>query len=123
MQHSVLIVDDHALIREGVTSLLDSEQFTVIGEAGDGDVAIEKYNELKPDVVLMDLKMPNMSGLDAAKEILAQDPDAKIVMLSVELTEADLMRAVDLSVKGYLLKTSNSEALNHALNLVLSGES
>lgn len=123
MPYSVLIVDDHALVREGVTSLLDQEHFKVIGEAEDGEDAISKYNELRPDLVLMDLKMPKLSGLDASKEILEQDKNAKIVILSVELTEPDLMRAVDLSIKGYLLKTSNSEALNHALNLVLSGES
>jgi DNA-binding NarL/FixJ family response regulator len=123
MQHSVLIVDDHELIREGVASLLDKELFHVIGEANDGEEAVKKYNECKPDIVLMDLKMPKMSGLEASKEILSENANAKIVILSVELSESDLMRAVDMSVKGYLLKTSNSEALNNALNLVLSGES
>lgn len=123
MPHSILIVDDHALIREGVSSLLNQEEFKVIGEAEDGEQAIIKYKELRPEIVLMDLKMPKMSGLDAAKKILDEYSEAKIVILSVELSEADLMRAVDLSVKGYLLKTSNSESLNHALNLVLAGES
>ena len=123
MQQSILLVDDHALIREGVTSLLDSEQFTVVGEASDGDEAVKLHSELQPDITLMDLKMPNMSGLEASKEILAKNPNAKIVILSVELTESDLMRSVDLGVKGYLLKTSNSEALNQALHLVLAGES
>tara|TARA_R110000868_G_scaffold218576_2_gene469374 strand:- start:297182 stop:297784 length:603 start_codon:yes stop_codon:yes gene_type:complete len=118
-----MVVDDHALIREGISSLLDKDQFIVIGEACDGEEAVTRYNELSPALVLMDMKMPKMSGLEASKEILKSHPDAKIVILSVDLTEADLMQAVDLSIKGYLLKTSNSEALNHALSLVMSGES
>lgn len=121
--HNILVVDDHALIREGICSLLDKEQFNVIGEAADGREAVRKYEELSPSVVLMDMQMPIMSGLDASKEILNKHPEAKIVILSVDLTEADLMRAVDLTLKGYLLKTSNSESLNHALSLIMSGES
>ncbi|MFT7433702.1 MAG: DNA-binding NarL/FixJ family response regulator [Alphaproteobacteria bacterium] len=123
MTHNILVVDDHVLIREGIVSLLDKEQFSVIGEASDGKEAITQYDELSPEIVLMDMQMPEMSGLDASKAILEKHPDAKIVMLSVDLTEAELMRAVDLSIKGYLLKTSNSDALNHALSLVMAGES
>lgn len=123
MQHSVLIVDDHALIREGVASLLNKEQFNVVGEAEDGQEAIEKFNKLQPDIVLMDLKMPKVSGLEASQKILVDNIEAKIVILSVELNEADLMRSIDLGIKGYLLKTSNGESLNNALNVVMRGES
>lgn len=123
MTQSVLIVDDHALVREGVRSLLDAEQFRVVGEAGDGQEAVATYKALHPDIVLMDMQMPKKNGLEASREILEHDPNARVVILSVDLTEADLMRAVDMSVKGYLLKTSSGEALNQALKLVIAGES
>lgn len=123
MIKSILIVDDHALIREGIASLLNPEHFAVVGEAGDGDEAVDKAEALSPDIILMDIRMPKMNGLDASQRILARNPEAKIVILSMNLTEGDLMRAVDMSIKGYLLKTSSSDALNHALSLVVAGES
>lgn len=123
MSYSVLIVDDHALVREGVRSLLNTEEFRVVGEAGDGAEAVATYKALKPDLVLMDMQMPKKNGLEASKEILEIDAEARIVILSVDLSESDLMRAVDMSVKGYLLKTSSGEALNQSLKQVLSGES
>lgn len=120
---SILVADDHALVREGIRSLLDPEQFKVIGEAEDGVDAISKYEELNPDIVLMDMNMPRKNGLEAARDIMRDHEDAKVVMLTVELSEVDLMRSVDMSVKGYLLKTSGSDSLNHALSLVADGES
>ena len=123
MAHSVLIVDDHTLVREGVRSLLNLNEFEVVGEAADGQQGVDSYKALQPEIVLMDMQMPHKNGLEASKEILQHDPKARIVILSVDLTEADLMSAVDMSVKGYLLKTSSGDALNQALKLVLAGES
>lgn len=120
---SIMVVDDHALVREGIRSLLDSKQFEVVAEAEDGFQALQKYKEFHPNIVLMDLKMPRKNGMEAARDIMAEDSSSKIVILTVELSEVDLMRAVDMKVKGYLLKTSGSDSLNHALNLVASGES
>lgn len=122
-QMNVMVVDDHALVREGIRSLLDPEQFKVVAEAEDGVQAVQKYRDVHPDIVLMDLNMPRKNGMEASRDIISEDMNAKVVILTVELSEVDLMRAVDMKVKGYLLKTSGSESLNHALNLVASGES
>lgn len=119
----VMLVDDHALMREGVRSLLDAAQFDVVSEAQNGMEAVDRYFESRPDIVLMDMNMPGKNGLEASNEILIQDPAAKIVILTVELNENDLMRAVDMSIKGYLLKTAGSDSLNQALKLVAAGES
>lgn len=119
----ILIADDHALVREGVKSLLSPEKFEVLAEASDGLEAVEKYKNHSPDMVLMDMNMPHKNGLEAARDILSMNTDAKIVMLTVELSEVDLMKAVDLAIKGYLLKTSSSRSLNDALSLVANGES
>ena len=102
---------------------MNLNEFEVVGEAADGQQGVDSYKALQPEIVLMDMQMPHKNGLEASKEILQHDPKARIVILSVDLTEADLMSAVDMSVKGYLLKTSSGDALNQALKLVLAGES
>jgi DNA-binding NarL/FixJ family response regulator len=119
----ILVADDHALMREGIRTLLDQDKFQVIAEAEDGMEAVQKYQSSHPDIVLMDLNMPRKNGLEAARDILREDKNAKVVMLTVELSEVDLMQAVDYSVKGYLLKTSSADSLNQALSLVADGES
>lgn len=119
----VMVADDHTLVREGICSLLDMDQFDVVGQASNGLEAVDMYDQMHPDIVLMDLNMPKKNGLEAARDILIHDQNAKIVVLTVEMSEADLMRAVDMKIKGYLLKTSGAESLNHALSLVVGGES
>jgi len=102
---TILSADDHPLIRAGLSAVLGLEpDMHVIGEAANGEEAIELYRELRPDVVLMDLKMPVMDGLAACLAIIAEFPGAKIVMLTTYDGDEDIYRALDAGAKGYVLK-------------------
>ena len=120
----VLIVDDHALFRRGLQMVLAGEpDIEVIGEASDGAEAVEKAGELKPDVVLMDVRMPRRSGIEAAGEIRDQLPDSKILMLTMSDEEADLYEAIKAGASGYLLKEISIEEVPDAIRSVWSGQS
>src|ERR687891_2080567 len=100
----VLIVDDHALFRRGLEMVLqDEEDLMLVGEASDGEEAVEKAQEVMPDVVLMDVRMPKRSGIEAAGEIKELLPHAKILMLTISDEEADLYDAIKAGASGYLL--------------------
>lgn len=102
---TVLSVDDHPLIRAGLAAVLEGEpDIRVVAEAANGEEAIELYRTHRPDVVLMDLKMPVMDGLAATVAILAEFPDARVVMLTTYDGDEDIYRALDAGAKGYLLK-------------------
>jgi DNA-binding NarL/FixJ family response regulator len=123
MPLSILLVDDHLLFRKGLTRLLDSQpDFEVIGEAQDGLEAIEQTRRMKPDLVLMDIRMPNCDGLEATRRIKAQMPDIWIVMLTVSDDERDLAMAVRYGADGYLLKDLQPEVLFEHLRGLISGE-
>jgi NarL family two-component system response regulator LiaR len=83
MSATILIVDDHALYREGIRGLLKRKGFCVVGEAGDGREALEKVRELSPDVVVMDITMPNLDGIKATRGIMAASPNTKVIALSM----------------------------------------
>lgn len=100
----VLLVDDHALFRDGVRSLLAARGLDVVGEAGDGQQAVEAALRLRPDVVLMDVTMPRMDGLEATRLIKAQAPEIKIVMLTVSDEDRTVFDAIKSGAQGYLLK-------------------
>jgi DNA-binding NarL/FixJ family response regulator len=119
----VLLVDDHLLFRRGIASLLSTEDgFEVAGEAGDGLEAIEKAGTVMPDVVLMDLNMPRMSGLEATRRIKTALPYTRIVMLTISEDEQDLFEAVKAGAQGYLLKKIEPQALFSTLRGVMLGE-
>jgi DNA-binding NarL/FixJ family response regulator len=102
---TVLSADDHPLIRAGLAAMLGVEpDINVVAEATNGEEAIERYREHRPDVVLMDLRMPVMDGLAASKAIIAEFPDAKIVMLTTYDGDEDIYRALDAGARGYVLK-------------------
>src|SRR2546423_15493402 len=106
----VLIVDDHALFRRGLQMVLASEpDIEVVGEASDGAEAFEKAKALKPNVVLMDVRMPKRSGIEAAGAIRDEIPEAKILMLTMSDEEADLYEAIKAGASGYLLKEISLE--------------
>lgn len=119
----VLVVDDHALVRRGVVDVLrDEPGFAVVGEADDGAEAVSRASELRPDVILMDLYMPRLSGLEATRQIKAARPETRIVVLTVSEEEHDLFEAVKAGAEGYLLKNVNPGALRATLRGVARGE-
>ena len=118
----VLIADDHTLFRRGIAAALASQaELEVVGEAADGLEAIAKTKQLIPDVVLMDLNMPNCSGLEATQALQAEMPLVKILVLTVSDSEADLFAAVKYGARGYLLKKAEPEELVHAIFSVAQG--
>jgi len=118
----VLVVDDHALIRDGVASLLEAWGHEVIGQAADGREAVALAERLGPDLVLMDVRMPTMSGLEATRAIAAANPDLPIVMLTVSEDEDDLFEAIRAGARGYLLKSLEGAQLRAMLDGVARGE-
>ena len=120
----VLIVDDHALFRRGLEMVLEQEDdVEVVGEAGDGSEAIEKAQELMPDVVLMDVRMPRRSGIEATQTIKDLIPHAKILMLTISDEEADLYDAIKAGANGYLLKEIPIDEVADAIRSVWAGQS
>ena len=119
----ILLVDDHLLFRKGLARLLDAQpDFEVVGEARDGLEAVEQAASLRPDLVLMDVRMPNCDGLEATRRIKAQMPEVRVVMLTVSDDERDLAAAVRYGADGYLLKDLLPETLFQQLRGLASGE-
>ena len=119
----VLLVDDHALVRRGFRRLLeDDPSIAVVGEASTGEEAIRLAGELKPRVIVMDVAMPGTSGLAATKAILGNDPDAKILMLSMHSEETLVRQALAAGARGYILKNALDLDLAAAVKRVAAGE-
>ena len=120
----VLVVDDQELFRRGLTMLLTAEPgIEIVGEAGDGDEGAALAEAVAPDVVLLDIRMPKRSGLEACTAIKQAVPSAKIIMLTVSDEEADLYEAVKSGASGYLLKDSSIEEVSQAVRVVADGQS
>lgn len=119
----ILLVDDHVLFRKGIASLLHARQdFQVVGEAGDGVEAVRIAHETVPDVILMDVNMPNRDGLETVKIIKQEMPHVQIVMLTVSDDDEDLFEAIKNGAKGYLLKNLEPQQLYNMLNGIRQGE-
>ena len=120
----VMIVDDHALFRRGLQMVLEAEEgIEVVGEAGDGQEAIQKAEEAMPDVVLMDVRMPKRSGIEATTALKEVLPNVKILMLTISDEEADLYEAIKAGASGYLLKEISIEEVANAVRAVEAGQS
>ena len=120
----VLIADDHALFRRGLNMVLESEEgIEVVAEAEDGEDAVAKAEEFAPDVVLMDVRMPRLSGIEATRTIRDVIPTARILMLTVSDEEEDLYEAVKAGANGYLLKEISIEEVADAIRAVVQGQS
>jgi NarL family two-component system response regulator LiaR len=120
----VLVVDDHAIVRKGICALLATEQeIEVVGEAKEGQEAVSKTLRLRPEVVLMDLVMPGMDGLEAIRHILAGQPEVRILVLTSFAGDDKVFAAIRAGALGYLLKDSGPEDLVRAIKQVHSGQS
>jgi DNA-binding NarL/FixJ family response regulator len=122
MAASILIVDDHPLTRGALATLLGQNGFDVIAEAGDGNEAIEAARRLHPDLVLLDLSMPDLDGLSALPHLREAAPDCEVVVLTASGTEDNLLAAIRAGAAGYLLKTEPPERIVEFLNGVAEGE-
>ncbi|HOH06908.1 MAG TPA: response regulator transcription factor [bacterium] len=121
--HRIMIADDHAVLRDGLRLLLSSyPQFEVIGEADDGMTAVATALQIKPDVLLLDIAMPNMRGIEAILELKRFEPEIKILVLSMHDREEYVLQAMKNGADGYILKKSAAAELVAALNHVISGE-
>lgn len=118
----IIVADDHVLVRDGIVSLLKAEGFEVIGEASDGLEAVAKAKELHPDLILMDITMPVLSGLEATRLIKAEMPEVSVVMVTVSDDERDLFEAVKSGASGYLLKDLSPTEFFESLRAVGRGE-
>jgi DNA-binding NarL/FixJ family response regulator len=119
----VLIVDDHPIVRSGLVGLLGIEaDMEVVGEAGDGEEAIARAAALRPDVVLMDLRMPRLDGVGATARIAAESPSSRVLVLTTYDTDADIIRAVEAGASGYLLKDTPRLQLVEAVRAAARGE-
>ncbi|MCP3883854.1 MAG: response regulator transcription factor, partial [Sulfitobacter sp.] len=122
-QIGVLLVDDHAMLRKGMAALLGAEpDITVVGEAVDGEQAIAQARALKPDVVVMDISMPGLSGIDATRQIRAESPDSSVIALSMHAAKRFVDDMLNAGASGYLLKESAPEELVQGIRAVMRGE-
>src|SRR5580658_3920661 len=116
----IVVADDHPVVRFGVRNMLMAEPgFEVVGEAEDGDVAIQQTLELEPDILLLDMLMPRLPGLEAMRAIMAKSPRVKIVLLTSTITTQQVIEALQIGARGIVLKDSVAEDLSESLRAVL----
>jgi DNA-binding NarL/FixJ family response regulator len=120
----IAVVDDHSLFRRGLVSLLsDMPEFNVVTEAGNGQDALRVINETNPDIVLMDVNMPIMNGLEALTSLRQANPEIKVLMLTISQNDKDLIGAIAAGANGYLLKNAEPETLRNTIIQVMQGNS
>lgn len=119
----ILLVDDHTILRQGLRLILAKEpEFKVIGEAACGTEGVAKAEALKPDLIIMDIRMPKMNGIDAASQIRQLNPDCKVLFLTVSASDDELLRAIQAGARGVLIKTIDAAVLIDAIHRVHEGE-
>ena len=124
MPITILLVDDHPLFRKGLRLLFDEERdMKVVGEAGDGEEAISRVRELSPDVVVMDISMPGLNGIEATRQILTEAPETKVLALSIQGGKQFVKDMLEAGAAGYILKDSVPEELTDAVRKVRQGQS
>jgi DNA-binding NarL/FixJ family response regulator len=122
-KHRILIADDHSMVRDGVKNLINqNKDLVVIGEASSGTQTLELFESLNPDLLIMDISMPDMNGMEVSKNILARNPNANIVILSMYDDEDYISRCLEYGVKGYVIKNESGSELDYAIRSVLSGK-
>lgn len=120
MSHTILIVDDAAFMRMMIKDILSKNGYTVVGEAGDGAQAVEKYKECTPDLVTMDITMPEMDGITAVKEIRKINPNAKIIMCSAMGQQAMVIDAIQAGAKDFIVKPFQADRVLEAIRKTLA---
>lgn len=118
----ILVADDHPIILQGLKSILDREGFNVVGEASDGRQAVSQAHELQPDLVIMDISMPVMTGIEAAAEIRRVAPSAKLILLTVHTENRYILEALRSGIRGYVLKSRAAGELVEAIHEILNGK-
>lgn len=119
----IVIADDHALVREGMRRLIESEpDLEVVGEAGDGNAAVEAVATLMPDVLLLDVSMPDVDGIDALRRVNAAAPQSHVLLVTAGISDDDLQEALRYGARGVVFKTAASELLVKAIRAVAAGE-
>jgi DNA-binding NarL/FixJ family response regulator len=121
MPVNILLADDHLLIRQALRALLEQQGFNVVGEAADGHEAVQLARELKPDIAILDLAMPVINGVNAAREILHELPSMKVILLTMHAEEHHVLDALQAGVSGYVVKTEAASDLAHAIADALRG--
>src|SRR4051794_24520274 len=119
MAKTVLVVDDVAFVRKTLTEILTEAHYQVIGEASDGAEAVEMYRRLRPDIVTMDVVMPQMSGIEATRKILKEEKDARVVIISAMGQENLVMEAINVGARDYILKPFSAEDVQKAIERAL----
>jgi DNA-binding NarL/FixJ family response regulator len=124
-QIKVMIVDDHPLVREGLAAILQSQKdIKIVAEAKDGEEACVLYDEVSPDVIVLDLRMPNKDGLDVITELMSRRaPKPRIIVMTTYESEEDIRRALSAGVKGYLVKDADPQEIRDAIRAVAAGKS
>ena len=122
MAFRIVLADDHHIVRQGLRALLEHEGFAVVGEAENGRDAVKLAQTHRPDVVVLDLKMPTLNGLDAGREILQNRHATAAILLTMHTEEHQIAMALRAGIRGYLLKTQAAEDLVHAIREVIRGE-
>src|ERR1041385_602879 len=118
----ILMVDDHPIFRHGLRKLLEPEpSFTIVGEAVDGQDAVRQTSALKPDVLLLDIAMPRLGGLEALPELMAASPSTRILLLTAGIGHVDLLRALQIGARGVMLKDAAVRLLPRAIRAVVDG--
>lgn len=118
----LLLADDHTLFRSSLRSLLEARGLDVVGEAGDGRQAVDLAGRLRPDLVLMDLSMPVLNGIEATRQLRSQMPELKVVILTASMEDDDLFEALRAGAHGYLLKNLEADSFFDLLDRALAGE-
>jgi DNA-binding NarL/FixJ family response regulator len=119
----VLTVDDHPLLREGISTLINNQlDMCMVGEASTGAEALERFRELRPDVTLMDVRLPDKSGIDAMVAIRSEFPDARVIMLTTSEGDVEIQRALGTGARGYILKSMPPKDVIEAIRIVHAGK-
>lgn len=118
----LVLADDHPVVRKGIRSCLTSPDLEIVGEAVDGLEAVAKVKELKPDIVLMDIDMPKMSGLDATRQLRKENPEVRVLILSIHSNKQYVLQIIQSGAQGYVLKDASPTDLVKAIESICSGE-